>query len=120
MVTFEYGLDGNSFSDSVVIDPTTTIEGIPGIDQPPGLRIVRGNDDTIVSAQIAGLEPGRTYYYRLVAANAGGFAVSGQGSFRTLTPPVAELGGAEALSTTRVRVDGSVDARGSDAAVDFE
>jgi hypothetical protein len=37
-----------------------------------------------------------------------------------LTEPVAVLGGASALSTTRAQVDGSVDARGSDAVVDFE
>jgi len=121
VVTFEYGLDGNDFLNSVAIDPTTAIEGIPDIEQLAGLRIVRGSDDTDVSAQIAGLEAGRTYYYRLVAASVGGFAVSGQGSFRTLTPPVAELGGAEALSTTRVGVHGTVDALGSEVtAIYFE
>ena len=109
-VTFEYGLDGNSFLNSVPIEPT-----------PAGEGTVRGNTDTSVSAPIAGLEAGRTYYYRLVARSTGGFAVSGQGSFRTLTPPVPELGGAEALSTTRARVHGTVDARGSEVtAIYFE
>jgi uncharacterized repeat protein (TIGR03803 family) len=109
-VTFEYGLDGNSFPSSVLIEPTAAGEGL-----------VRGNNDTSVSAPIAGLESGRTYYYRLVAASIGGFAVSGQGSFRTLTPPVPELEGAEALSTTRSRVHGTVDARGSEVtAIYFE
>jgi len=103
-VTFDFGLDGISFPLSATADPA----------------IVTGSEGVSVSAQIAGLEAGRTYYYRLVAASAGGFAVSGQGSFRTLTPPVAELGGAEALSTTRVRVHGTVDAKGSEVTVDFQ
>ncbi|MDE0595317.1 MAG: hypothetical protein OSB65_08725 [Roseibacillus sp.] len=103
-VIFEYGPDGNSFPGSVTADPA----------------IVTGSEDMEVSAQIAGLDPGHTYYYRLVASSTGGTGVSGQGSFRTLTEPVAVLGGASALSTTRAQVDGSVDARGSDAVVDFE
>ena len=103
-VIFEYGPDGNSFPGSVTAEPA----------------MVTGSEDMGVSAQIAGLDAGHTYYYRLVASSTGGTGVSGQGSFRTLTEPVAVLGGASALSTTRAQVDGSVDARGSDAAVDFE
>ena len=103
-VIFEYGPDGNSFPGSVTAEPA----------------MVTGSEETAVSAQIAGLDAGHTYYYRLVASSTGGTGVSGQGSFRTLTEPVAVLGGASALSTTRAQVDGSVDARGSDAAVDFE
>ena len=103
-VIFEYGPDGNSFPGLVTAEPA----------------MVTGSEDKVVSAQIAGLDAGHTYYYRLVASNTGGTVVSGQGSFRTLTEPVAVLGGASALSTTRARVDGSVDARGSDAVVDFE
>jgi uncharacterized repeat protein (TIGR03803 family) len=103
-VIFQYGLDGNSFSSFVMAEP----------------EMVMGNVETEVSAQIAGLDAGQTYYYRLVAFSIGGTAVSGQGSFRTLTEPVSVLGGASALSTTRAQVVGSVDARGADAAVDFE
>ena len=110
VVSFEYGPDGNSFLNSVPVETT-----------PAGQGLVSGNTDTGVSAPIAGLEAGRTYYYRLVATSTGGFAVSGQGSFRTLTPPVSELMGAEALSTTRARVQGSVDALGSEVtAIYFE
>ena len=103
-VIFQYGLDGNSFSSSVMAEP----------------EMVTGSVETEVSAQIAGLDAGQSYYYRLVASSIGGTAVSGQGSFRTLTEPVSVLGGASALSTTRAQVVGSVDARGADAAVDFE
>jgi len=114
VVTFEYGLDGNNFLDSVDIDSPAIGEGIPEANQPARSRIIRGNADTSVSAQIAGLEAGRTYYYRLVGSSAGGFSVSGQGRFRTLTPPAAQLGGAEALSTTRARIHGTVNALGSE------
>ena len=115
VVTFEYGLDNNNFSNTVDIDLPSSGEENPTTPLPSSSRIIQGNDDANVSAQIAGLEPGRTYYFRLVAASAGGFAVSGQGSFRTLTPPAAELGEAEALSTTRARLRGTVDALGSQA-----
>jgi len=103
-VIFQYGLDGNSFSSFVMAEP----------------EMVTGSADTEVSAQIAGLDAGQTYYYRLVAFSIGGTAVSGQGSFRTLTEPVSVLVGASALSTTRAQVVGSVDARGADATIDFE
>ncbi len=114
-VTFEYGSDDNNFSNTVEIDLPAEGNANPNGPLGPSSRIIRGNNDTRVSAQLAGLEPGRTYYYRMIAASAGGFAVSGQGSFRTLTPPVAVLGEAEALSTTRARVRGTVDPLGSQA-----
>ncbi|MBE7493357.1 MAG: hypothetical protein HS117_00270 [Verrucomicrobiaceae bacterium] len=103
-VRFEWGTDGNSFPNTLNATPA----------------IVTGNAAVAVSAPVAGLTKGTTYYYRVVAANAGGTTVSGTQSFRTLTEPTAAIGGSFALSTTSVRVDGTVHAQGSDSSVVFE
>jgi len=103
-VSFEWGTDGNSFPNAVPASPS----------------VVTGNTPVPVSAPIAGLTRGTTYYYRVVATNAGGTAVSGTQSFRTLAEPTASIGGSFALSTTSVRVEGSVDPEGSDTNVVFE
>ena len=103
-VRFEWGTDGNTFPNSVAATPGT----------------VTGNSDVSVSVPVAGLTKGTTYYFRVVATNAGGTTVSGTQSFRTLTEPAATIGGNFALTTTSVRVEGSVNAQGSDSSVVFE
>ncbi len=103
-VTFEWGTDGNSFPNQVPAAPGT----------------VTGNTAVSVSAPIAGLTKGQTYYYRLAASNAGGTVVTGAQAFTTLTEPIAITGEANALSTTRAAVIGSVNPQGSSAAVSFE
>jgi phosphodiesterase/alkaline phosphatase D-like protein len=103
-VHFEYGTDGNTFPNSAAASPA----------------IVSGNSDTPISAAVAGLTKGTTYFYRVVAVNAGGTTVSGVSSFMTLTEPTATIGGAVALSTISAQVNGSANARGSVTQVAFE
>ena len=103
-VVFEWGTDGNSFPNSAAADPA----------------YVTGNTTISVSTAIAGLNQGQSYFYRIVATNAGGTVTSGTQSFRTLTPATATITGATALSTTRARVTGFVDPEGSSADVSFE
>jgi uncharacterized repeat protein (TIGR03803 family) len=103
-VHFEYGTDGNSFPNQVAAVPAT----------------VSGNTNTAVSAAVAGLTKGTTYYYRIVATNVGGTTVSGVSSFVTLTEPTATIGAAVALSTISAQVNGSANARGSNTQVSFE
>jgi uncharacterized repeat protein (TIGR03803 family) len=103
-VRFEWGMDGNSFPNSVLATPFS----------------ITGNTPAGVSAPVAGLTKGTTYYYRVLATNAAGTVVSGTQSFRTLTEPTASIGGNFALSTTSVRVEGVVNAQDSDSSVVFE
>jgi len=104
LVAFEWGEDGSTFPNR--------LDAFPGS--------VTGNADVSVSVNVSGLHKGGTYYYRVLAANAGGTTVSGTQSFRTLTEPVPQIGGSFTLSTTSVRVEGSVDPEGSDSSVVFE
>ena len=69
-------------------------------------EMVTGGAETEVSAQIAGLDAGQTYYYRLVAFSIGGTAVSGQGVFGPLTEPVSVLVGGAAIAA-RAQVVGA-------------
>lgn len=103
-VRFEWGTDGNAFPNSLNATPAMVV----------------GDGDVFVSAPVAGLSNGVTYFYRVVATNEGGTMVSGTQSFRTLTDPSAVTGGHFALSTTSVRVDGTVNARGASSSVVFE
>jgi len=103
-VVFEWGSDGNNFPNTVVAAPS----------------IVTGNSSVPVSVSVAGLVKGTTYYYRVIATNLAGTGLSGTQSFTTLTEPLAVLGGASALSTTRARVAGTADAMGAAATVSFE
>jgi uncharacterized repeat protein (TIGR03803 family) len=103
-VVFQYGTDGNTFPYSV---PAVT-------------GTVMGNTLTAVSAIVAGLTPGTTYYYRVVATNTGGPTTSGESTFTTLTPPTATVGGATPVSTTSVQVSGTLNAQGSATEVVFQ
>ncbi|MES2656969.1 MAG: choice-of-anchor tandem repeat GloVer-containing protein, partial [Verrucomicrobiota bacterium] len=103
-IVFEYGTNGTEFPFTMVASPD----------------VVDGEGDNEVSAPIAELAPGSTCFYRVRATNSAGETVAGGMSFRTLIEADSKLGEAEALSTTRARVTGTVDALGSSAAVSFE
>ncbi|MCX6865715.1 MAG: choice-of-anchor D domain-containing protein, partial [Verrucomicrobia bacterium] len=103
MVRFEYG--------------TTTAYG-----QVTGLQSV-GNDKVVaeVSQLAQGLQSGTDYHYRLSATNSLGTTVGEDAVFHTLfLPPTVVTGNANALSTTTVRISGSVRARNATAAVTIE
>src|SRR5262249_55951302 len=68
-----------------------------------------------VSAQLNGLAPNTTYFYRLVATNGSGTSTGAVESLTTSGPalaPVAVTGSATAVSTTSETVAGLVDPHG--------
>jgi alpha-tubulin suppressor-like RCC1 family protein len=80
-----------------------------------------GNTPASVSAGITGLLPGTLYHYRLVAVNSLDTTHGADASFTTLfLPPTAVVGGSVALSTTAVRVSGTVHAHRASTLVSFE
>lgn len=103
-VVIEFGTDGINFPNTVVPTPAS----------------VTGATNVFVSAAVSGLAKGTRYFYRIVASNDVGTTAGAPASFTTLIEPLATIGGAFALTTTSVRVSGSVDARGSDAQVFFD
>lgn len=106
-VVIEWGTDGNSFPNTETPTPPT----------------VTGNAPVPVNVLLAGLNTGGTYFYRIVATNAGGTVTSGAQSFRTLIPATAEVTASKAdtsFPTTRAQVTGFVDPKGSSASVSFE
>ncbi len=108
---FEWGTDGNSFPNVV----PATVAGVT-----PPTTTVSGNAPVAVSAAVAGLVSGHTYFFRVVATNAAGTVVSGTQTFTTLTESVASVTGAFGLNTTSARVFGTVNARGSVTGAVFE
>ena len=103
-VYFDYSTDGNNF--------TNQVPAVPGG--------VSGATNTPVSAAVAGLTKGTTYYYRISATNAGGYTVSGESSFTTLTDPVATIGPASYVTSNSAILNGFVNAKGATTAVTFE
>jgi autotransporter-associated beta strand protein len=100
LVQFEYGLDEN-------YGTTTTAQGIGNSDSPAD-----------VAFPINGLLPGTTYHFRAKASNALGTMFGEDATFTTSSPPpTAVTGASTVLTTTSVRVDGTVRARGATAEV---
>jgi hypothetical protein len=65
-----------------------------------------------VSASLAGLAPGTTYHYRLVASNAAGTRRGADGIFTTLAAPVVATGSVLSLTSTSATLSGTVDPNG--------
>ncbi len=87
----------------------------------PARGIGSGMDAALVTQQLSGLLAGRTYHFRLVAFNSFGTTEGEDQTFSTgFLAPQATTGGASPLSTSVVRVNGSVRARGSAVDVFFE
>jgi phosphodiesterase/alkaline phosphatase D-like protein len=85
-----------------------------------------GTADTPVAADLAGLTPGSTYHYRVIATNASGTTVGADRTFRTpATPPApppapsATTGSAD-VSGTSATLNGSVNPNGVATSYYFE
>jgi uncharacterized repeat protein (TIGR03803 family) len=95
----------------------------PDLDNSPetiSVEVVDGSTDEPVNANLLGLDGGTTYYYRIRATNPLGTVTAGTGSFTTIAAPVPNIDSATALSTTKAKLFGSVNPKGSSADVYFE
>ena len=81
-----------------------------------------GSVTVSVTADVAGLKTGATYYFRVVATSAAGTTNSAVVSFATLAAakPVVTTSSATNLLTTTATLNGSVDPNGSDTTYRFE
>jgi photosystem II stability/assembly factor-like uncharacterized protein len=80
-----------------------------------------GSDPVALIANLTGLSSGTTYHYRLVVHSAGGIDVTADATFTTAVPaPTASSGSATLLSSTRVRLAGSVNPNGGATSYWFE
>jgi len=103
LVSFQYGLTSAYGS-------TTTGRGVGN-----------GNDPANVTQAAEALQPGTLYHYRVVASNSIGDTIGGDATFTTLPlDPIVTTGGAAGLTTTSVRVNGTVRARSATTSVFFE
>jgi phosphodiesterase/alkaline phosphatase D-like protein len=83
-----------------------------------------GTDPVGLTANLSGLSPSTTYYYRVVATNSLNQTSTGVvRSFRTTgaaSPPVALTGDASAITTSGATLNGQVNPRGSQTSYTFE
>jgi len=74
--------------------------------------VIAASGASAVSAEFAGLTPGATYHYRIVATNQAGTTDGADTTFTTVPPPAITAGGATEVSRTGALVSGSVNAEG--------
>lgn len=100
LVRFEYGL--------------TEAYGTSTASQGAG----NGDSPAAVAIPVQGLLPATTYHFRMTASNSLGETSGSDGTFTTdAPPPTAVTGESTVLTSTSVRIDGSVRARGATAEV---
>lgn len=76
--------------------------------------VSNGDEPAAVAIPVQGLLPGTTYHYRLTGSNSLGTTPGGDATFTTAAPPpTAVTGESTVLTTTSVRIDGTVRARGA-------
>jgi phosphodiesterase/alkaline phosphatase D-like protein len=109
-VSFEYSTDAN-FADEETPPPDTTA----ATPSP-----VTGNSFTAISANLTGLSPGTTYYFRAVATNASGTTNGNILSFTTSPPATVTTGIASPVTTTTAILNGIVNANNNSTTVTFE
>jgi phosphodiesterase/alkaline phosphatase D-like protein len=74
-----------------------------------------GEAEVAVSAALAGLQPGTTYYFRLVATNVGGTGYGSPRSFGTVpNPPGVVTGGASPVGRVSATLNATVDPEGAE------
>jgi hypothetical protein len=71
-----------------------------------------GTSDVAASADLSGLEPATTYYYRVVASSTGGDSYGATQSFRTTDVPTVTTGSASQVDESSATVAGTVDPQG--------
>lgn len=98
--TFEYGLTAAPYSQSVACAESAA-------------QIGTGSSPVEVHADLTGLQPGTTYHYRLVAANAYGSRPGGDQSFTTPAPPLVTNELAFNVAQTEADVGAQVDPNGA-------
>jgi hypothetical protein len=81
---------------------------------------VSGTGAASVSANLAGLEPGATYHYRVVATSGAVTSRGGDAVFTTLVPPAATTAHASSISASTATLNGTVDANGRATTYFFE
>ena len=101
---FEYGVDG-SYSHTV-----PTVPGDAG----------SGTSYVPVSASLAGLQPGTTYHYHVVAANANGTSDGADGTFTTKPVPVIDSAVASNVGPTSANLNAKIDPHGNAASYRIE
>jgi phosphodiesterase/alkaline phosphatase D-like protein len=102
---FDWGTSSSSYGNST----TVTSDG-------------SGTTNDAVSANLTGLQPNTTYYYRIVATNATGTSDGTQGTFTTasLPAPAVVTGSASNVTATSVTIAGTVNAEGQSATYHFD
>jgi hypothetical protein len=71
-----------------------------------------GNNTTNVAVGIAGLTPGATYHFRLVAQNATGTSTGGDQTFTTTGPPGISAASASGITSSTATLNAALDSRG--------
>jgi hypothetical protein len=84
-------------------------------------RKARGEEDAEVNAEeVAGLAPGTTYYYRIVATNSYGTSYGADETVSTGTEPGVETGAATAVGYNNAALGGAIDPNGTEISYYFE
>jgi DNA-binding beta-propeller fold protein YncE len=88
----------------------------------PDAGIGAGVSDVNVGQQLAGLQPGTTYHFRVVATNSGGTTDGSDATFitRLPVPPSVATGVAETVTQNAASITGSVDPHGFHTTYEFD
>ena len=79
-----------------------------------------GTNDVAITYPLAGLSPGVTYHYRLVATNSLGIDYGQDATFQTSATPSVTTGPATSLSSTSESLSGTINPNGVDTTYYFE
>jgi len=80
-----------------------------------------GTSTLSINANLSGLTPAKTYYYRVTATNSNGTVTGSQGTFTTpARAPITGVSAASGLSTSTATVSGTVDPGGASTDWNFE
>ncbi len=85
--------------------------------------VANGHSPMAVHAELTGLQPDTTYYYRLQASNANGTSpgeASQDRAFRTLGPPIVQEASASVVTSTSATLDAEVNPNTSPTSYYFE